>query len=165
MGPSVLAVWLRILLGLLGCQCRVVRPTGWTVPLLVGGPAAGAGVDLVGPGGLLTSLTWQVLETALEAEFSERLARDRGDRDAKAGTSERNGLRVKTRATVPVVGQDRAVTSHVDVLADVMIALDYRDDAYDVDAIVSELRADHGPVRLADVDPAAFTTITAHHAR
>lgn len=56
------------------------------------------------------------------------------------------------------------MASRVDLLADVMIALDYRDDAYDVDAIVSELRAEHGPVRLADVDLAAFTTITARHA-
>lgn len=56
------------------------------------------------------------------------------------------------------------MASRVDLLADVMIALDYRDDAYDVDAIVSELRTEHGPVRLADVEPDAFTTITARHA-
>ncbi len=57
------------------------------------------GVDLVGPGGLLTSLTKQVLETALEEELSDHLRYDHGDRDAKAGTNERNGSRVKTVLT------------------------------------------------------------------
>lgn len=57
------------------------------------------GVDLVGPGGLLTSLTKQVLETALEEELSDHLGYDHGERDAKAGTNERNGSRVKTVLT------------------------------------------------------------------
>lgn len=57
------------------------------------------GVDLVGPGGLLTSLTKPVLETALEEELSDHLGYDRGDRDAKTGTNERNGSRVKTVLT------------------------------------------------------------------
>jgi putative transposase len=35
--------------------------------------ARAEGVDLVGPGGLLTGLTKTVLETALEAEMSEHL--------------------------------------------------------------------------------------------
>ncbi len=35
--------------------------------------ACAAGIDLVGPGGLLTGLTKQVLETALEEELSEHL--------------------------------------------------------------------------------------------
>ena len=37
------------------------------------------GVELVGPGGLLTGLTKSVLETALEAEMSEHLGYDRHD--------------------------------------------------------------------------------------
>ena len=58
-----------------------------------------AGIDLVGPGGLLTGLTKQVLETALEAELDEHLGYEHGDRDTKAGAeqpNERNGTRVKT---------------------------------------------------------------------
>ena len=35
--------------------------------------ARAAGIDVVGPGGLLTGLTKQVLEAALEEELSERL--------------------------------------------------------------------------------------------
>ena len=37
------------------------------------------GVELVGPGGLLTGLTKDVLETSLEAEMSEHLGYDRHD--------------------------------------------------------------------------------------
>lgn len=37
------------------------------------------GVDLVGPGGLLTGLTKTVLETALEEEISEHLGYDKHD--------------------------------------------------------------------------------------
>src|SRR5665648_511837 len=57
------------------------------------------GVDLVGPGGLLTGLTKQVLETALEEEITDHLGYDHGDRDAKTGTNERNGSRAKTVLT------------------------------------------------------------------
>ena len=41
--------------------------------------ARAEGVELVGPGGLLTGLTKTVLETALEAEMSEHLGYDKHD--------------------------------------------------------------------------------------
>ena len=61
-----------------------------------------AGIDLVGPGGLLTGLTKQVLETALEEELTEHLGYEPGDRGGKAGragSNERNGTRTKTVLT------------------------------------------------------------------
>lgn len=61
--------------------------------------AKAAGIDLVGPGGLLTGLTKQVLETALDEELTEHLGYPPGERDAKAGTNERNGTRTKTVLT------------------------------------------------------------------
>jgi transposase-like protein len=63
------------------------------------GKARADGVDLVGPGGLLSSLTKQVLETALEAEMDEHLGYERGDQAAKATGNERNGVRSKTVQT------------------------------------------------------------------
>ena len=49
------------------------------------------GVELVGPGGLLTGLTKTVLETALEAEMEEHLgyaeARCRGPQPGNSGTA------------------------------------------------------------------------------
>lgn len=57
------------------------------------------GVDLVGPGGLLTGLTKQVLETALEEELTDHLGYDHSDRAAKASSNERNGTRSKTVLT------------------------------------------------------------------
>ena len=41
--------------------------------------ARAEGVELVGPGGLLTGLTKTVLETALDAELSEHLGYDKHD--------------------------------------------------------------------------------------
>ena len=41
--------------------------------------ARAEGIELVGPGGLLTGLTKTVLETALEAEMSEHLGYDKHD--------------------------------------------------------------------------------------
>ena len=38
------------------------------------------GVELTGPGGLLTGLTKQVLETALDVELADHLGHDRGER-------------------------------------------------------------------------------------
>lgn len=61
-----------------------------------------AGIDLVGPDGLLTGLTKQVLETALEEELTEHLGYEPGYRKDKAGrpgTNERNGSRAKTVIT------------------------------------------------------------------
>jgi putative transposase len=55
------------------------------------------GVELTGPGGLLTGLTKQVLETALEVEMSEHLGHDRNERSA--GGNVRNGSSPKTVRT------------------------------------------------------------------
>ena len=71
------------------------------------------GVELTGSGGLLTGLTKQVLETALDVELSEHLGHDRGERSGTGNV--RNGSSQKTvrtdvgevRITVP---RDRAGT-------------------------------------------------------
>jgi putative transposase len=55
------------------------------------------GLALNGPGGLLTGLTKQVLETALEVEMAEHLGRDRGERSANGNL--RNGSSAKTVRT------------------------------------------------------------------
>jgi transposase-like protein len=57
------------------------------------------GVELVGPGGLLTGLTKTVLETALEAEMSEHLGYERHERAGRDGVNSRNGTRTKTVLT------------------------------------------------------------------
>jgi len=61
--------------------------------------AKAAGIDLVGPDGLLTGLTKQVLETALDEELTEHLGYPPGQREAKTGTNERNGTCTKTVLT------------------------------------------------------------------
>ena len=53
--------------------------------------ARAEGVELVGPGGLLTGLTKTVLETALQAEMSEHLGYDRHDPAGRNGGNSRNG--------------------------------------------------------------------------
>ncbi len=58
--------------------------------------ARAEGVDLVGPGGLLTGLTKTVLETAFEAEMSEHLGYDKHDPAGRTGGNSRNGTRSKT---------------------------------------------------------------------
>lgn len=50
-------------------------------------------MSLVGPGGLLSGLTKQVLETALEAELTEHLGHERGAEPL--GLNMRNGTRAK----------------------------------------------------------------------
>jgi putative transposase len=55
------------------------------------------GVGLVGPGGLLSSLTKTVLETALEAEMVEHLGHEHGE--VPLGSNVRNGTRIKTVLT------------------------------------------------------------------
>jgi putative transposase len=57
------------------------------------------GVDLVGPGGLLTGLTKTVLETALEAEMAEHVGYDKHDAAGRNGQNSRNGTRAKTVLT------------------------------------------------------------------
>jgi len=61
--------------------------------------AKAAGIDLVGPDGLLTGLTKQVLETALDEELTEHLGYPPGERAAKTGSNERNGTRSKSVLT------------------------------------------------------------------
>jgi transposase-like protein len=61
--------------------------------------ARAEGVELVGPGGLLTGLTKTVLETTLEAEMSEHLGYDRHDPAGRDGGNSRNGTRTKTVLT------------------------------------------------------------------
>lgn len=61
--------------------------------------ARAEGVDLVGPGGLLSGLTKSVLETALEAEMSEHLGYDKHDPVGRNRANSRNGTRSKTVLT------------------------------------------------------------------
>ena len=58
--------------------------------------ARAEGIELIGPGGLLTGLTKSVLETALEAEMSEHLGYDKHDPMGRNGANSRNGTRTKT---------------------------------------------------------------------
>jgi putative transposase len=61
--------------------------------------ARAEGIDLVGPGGLLTGLTKTVLETALEVEMSEHLGYDKHETAGRNGGNSRNGARTKTVLT------------------------------------------------------------------
>ena len=63
------------------------------------------GVSPVGPGGLLNQLPKNVLETALEAELTERLGHDHGQ--TPIASNVRNGTRVKTVLTEIEVPRDR----------------------------------------------------------
>ena len=58
--------------------------------------ARSEGVELIGPGGLLTGLTKSVLETALEAELTEHLGYQQYDVAGRDGGNSRNGTRTKT---------------------------------------------------------------------
>jgi len=53
------------------------------------------GVDLVGPGGLLSGLTKTVLETTLDVELSEHLSCDKHDPAGRGSGNSRNGTRSK----------------------------------------------------------------------
>jgi transposase-like protein len=58
------------------------------------------GVELVGPGGLLTGLTKDVLEASLEAEMSEHLGYEKHDPAGRVkGSNSRNGTRSKSVLT------------------------------------------------------------------
>ena len=61
--------------------------------------ARAEGVELIGPGGLLTRLTKTVLEAALEAELSEHLGYDKHDPAGRNRENSRNGTRTKTVLT------------------------------------------------------------------
>jgi putative transposase len=61
--------------------------------------ARAEGLQLVGPGGLLTQLTQRVLQTALEAEMSEHLGYEKGDPAGRGAPNSRNGHSKKVVAT------------------------------------------------------------------
>src|SRR4051812_19419610 len=60
--------------------------------------AKASGVSLTGPGGLLSGLTKQVLETALNAEMTEHLGHEHGGIPVSKGNI-RNGYSAKTVRT------------------------------------------------------------------
>jgi len=60
------------------------------------GRARSEGVQLTGPGGLLTGITQMVLETALETELSDHLGYDKGDPAGRGSPNMRNGHSAKT---------------------------------------------------------------------
>ena len=74
----------------------VVVPDGVAEQLLAAAKAQG--ISLTGPGGLLTGLTRQVLESALEAELTEHLGHPPGGVPGPAGNL-RNGHSAKTLRT------------------------------------------------------------------
>ena len=57
--------------------------------------ARAEGVDLVGPGGLLSELTKQILETGLEVEMEEHLGYAKHAPEGRDGGNSRNGTRSK----------------------------------------------------------------------
>jgi transposase-like protein len=61
--------------------------------------ARAQGVQLTGPGGLLTGLTRQVLETALQVEIDEHLGYELGDPSGNGSGNSRNGTTRKTVRT------------------------------------------------------------------
>ena len=61
--------------------------------------ARGGGVDLTGPNGLLTGLTRQVLQSALEAEMTDHLGFERNGAAARGAVNVRNGSSPKTVRT------------------------------------------------------------------
>jgi transposase-like protein len=61
--------------------------------------ARSEGVELVGPGGLLTGLTKTVLETALDAELDEHLGYPKHAVEGRNSGNSRNGTRSKTVLT------------------------------------------------------------------
>src|SRR3954447_15431421 len=61
--------------------------------------ARAQGVELVGPGGVLTGLTQTVLETAPAAGLSEHLGYDKHDPAGRDRGNSRNGSRAKTLLT------------------------------------------------------------------
>ncbi len=57
------------------------------------------GKYLVGPGGLLSDLTKQVLETGLEVEMDEHLGYPKHAAEGRNGGNSRNGTRAKPECT------------------------------------------------------------------
>lgn len=61
--------------------------------------ARAQGVQLTGPGALLTELTKQVLETALQVEIAEHLGYEHSDPSGHGRGNSRNGMSAKTVRT------------------------------------------------------------------
>lgn len=61
--------------------------------------ARGQGVELTGPDGLLTGLTRQVLQAALEVEMADHLGYEKHDPAGRNGSNSRNGSSPKTVRT------------------------------------------------------------------
>ena len=76
---------------------EVPRPTELAASLVE--QARVEGVELVGPGGLLSDLTKRVLEASLEAELDEHLGYAKHDPACRDGGNSRNGTRTKTVIT------------------------------------------------------------------
>ena len=57
------------------------------------------GVQLTGPGGLLTGLTKRVLETTLQVEMADHLGYERGDPSGHGSGNSRNGTTPETLRT------------------------------------------------------------------
>jgi transposase-like protein len=57
------------------------------------------GVELIGPGGLLSGLAGKVLTTALDVEMAEHVGYDKHDAAGRNGGNSRNGKRTKTVLT------------------------------------------------------------------
>jgi hypothetical protein len=86
----------------IGQTARAALPAGPDLSLLADelvAAARGQGIELTGPGGLLTGLTRQVLETALEVEMADHLGYDRHDRAGHGSGNSRNGSTAKTART------------------------------------------------------------------
>jgi transposase-like protein len=61
--------------------------------------AQSAGVQLIGPGGLLLDIAKRVIETGLEVEMTEHLGYDKHAAEGRDGGNSRNGTRSKTVIT------------------------------------------------------------------
>src|SRR4051794_41541659 len=86
-----------------GNDGEAALPDGLAEQLLAAAKAQG--VALTGPGGLLTGLTRQVLQTALEAEMTDHLGHEHGG--TPAGENVRDGHSPQTGRTQirPVPGE------------------------------------------------------------
>src|SRR5690348_2546142 len=61
--------------------------------------ARASGVSLAGPGGLLAGVTRRVLQAALDAEMTDHLGYEKGDRAGRGSGNHRNGTSAKTVLT------------------------------------------------------------------
>jgi transposase-like protein len=61
--------------------------------------AKASGVSLAGPGGLLAGVTRRVLQAALDAEMTDHLGYEKGDRAGRGSGNHRNGTSAKTVLT------------------------------------------------------------------